>query len=379
MVELEVLGWDNGFGQEKMFTTIGSRKYKEEPLKPEEALQGLTKEEKEQGIKKARFPSVHMLVSGVGTMTNSFGNDFSYEKMDILYNELEYFIGLYAIKQDTMGGQRNFNDHKYKDDSEVAKLGAGLALMFPEDGKIIIKNLVIGTSIRIYTKPVVKEAIEKFKNKTFKFNYPQRIVTGEMRKKELIVEIQNVNLIPQGFGGVQDILFDVNGRLLDENNIMTSRYGIIDIGTNTVDGFIRDGIDTHIENSEFWLPKGTSDVYKDVAVALSMPNLYSQIELNHIQGKETVFFKGQEKPFKDRLEKRFKDFAIEIYRQSGLDQWNRHLETIHKIVLTGGCASFIKDLLMDHFDPIPIIVPKDPQFANARGYYKYGIFFLRNQ
>ena len=64
---------------------------------------------------------------------------------------------------------------------------------------------------------------------------------------------------------------------------------------------------------------------------------------------------------------------------SGSDQWNRHLETIHKIVLTGGCASFIKDLLMDHFDPIPIIVPKDPQFANARGYYKYGIFFLRNQ
>ena len=158
--------------------------------------------------------------------------------------------------------------------------------MFPEDGKIIIKNLVIGTSIRIYTKPVVKEAPKSLKQTLL--NYPQRIVTRN-EKKELIVEIQNVNLIPQGFGGVQDILFDVNGRLLDENNIMTSRYGIIDIGTNTVDGFIRDGIDTHIENSEFWLPKGTSDVYKDVAVALSMPNRYSQIELNHIPGKETVF------------------------------------------------------------------------------------------
>ena len=378
MVELDVLGWDNGFGQDKLFTVINSRKYKEEPLTEEEIAQGLTKAEKEKGIKKARFASIHMVISGDSAMSNSFANDYSFEKMDIEYNGTEYFIGPYALIQDPSGGIRNFDPHKYREETEIAKLGAGLALLFPDDGKIIIKNLVMGVSIRIYKKSVVKEINDLYKNKTFKFTYPRMTKTGEIRRKELIVEINNVTLIPQGIGSIQDVIFDINGRLIEENGILDSRYGVIDVGTNTVDGFIRQGFNTHIEGSEFGIENGTSDVYRRIASKLGIPNYYNQIEYHHTQGKNSIFYYGQERNFGEILRSEFEAFAKEIYAKSGRAVWNRHLETLQKIVLTGGCAYYLKDTLEKLFKPIPIVIPDDPQFSNARGYYKNGIFLLRS-
>lgn len=378
MEELSVLGWDNGFGQEKLYTVVNRRNYKEEPLLEDEITQGLTKEEKEQGIKKARFSSIHMLVSGTSAMSNSFANDYCYENMDIEYNGVEYFIGPYALDQDPNGGIRNYDPYKYRYETEIAKLGAGLALLFPDDGKIIINHLILGVSIRVYTKSVLKEVNDIYKNKTFKFTYPRMIKTGEIRKKELVVEINNVSLIPQGIGGVQDVLFDINGRLNEDNGIEDARYGVIDVGTNTVDGFIRRGVNNHIEGSEFGMTYGTSDVYKKVAGKLSMPNYYSQIENLHTQGKESIYYYGQERPFIEVLKNEFETFAKEIYARSGRDHWNRHLETLHRIILTGGSAYYVKDTLEKLFKPIPIVIPEDPQFSNARGYYKNGIFRLRS-
>src|SRR5690606_15344371 len=119
--------------------------------------------------------------------------------------------------------------------------------------------------------------------------------------------------IPQGIGGVQDVLFDINGRLNEDNGIEDARYGVIDVGTNTVDGFIRRGVNNHIEGSEFGMTYGTSDVYKKVAGKLSMPNYYSQIENLHTQGKESIFYYGQERPFIEVLKNEFETFAKEIY------------------------------------------------------------------
>lgn len=380
MEELSVLGWDNGFGQEKLYTVVNRRNYKEEPLLEDEITQGLTKEEKEQGVKKAKFPSIHMVVPvGSSAMSNSFANDFSYENMDIEYNGVEYFIGPYAIEQDPNGGIRNFTPYKYRDETEIAKLGAGLALLFPDDGKIIINHLVLGVSIRIYTKAVLKEINELYRNKIFKFTYPRLIKTGDIRKKELVVEVKEVSVIPQGIGGVQDLLFDVNGRLIENNGVLNEKYGVIDVGTNTVDGFIRQSINRHIEGSEFGTEKGTSDVYKKVAAKLSMPNLYNQIEYLHTQGKETIYYNGKEWSFIEAVKTEFENLAKDIYARSGRDHWNRHLETIRRIILTGGCAHYLKDTLEKLFKPIPIVIPKDPQFANARGYYKNGVFILRSQ
>lgn len=378
MSEIDVLGWDNGFGQEKLFTVTNSRKYKGEPLTEDEKAQGLTQNEKEQGIKKARFASIHMTVSGTSAISNSFASDFSYEKMDIEYNGTEYFIGPYAIIQDPSGGIRNFNPYKYKEETEIAKLGAGLALLFPEDGKISIKNLVLGVSIRIYKKSVVKELNDIFRKKTFKFTYPRIAKSGEIRKKDLIVEIENVTVIPQGIGSIQDVIFDINGRLREDNNILDARYGVIDVGTNTVDGFIRMGFNMHIEGSEFGIEDGTSDVYRRIASKLGIPNYYNQLEYLHIQGKNSIYHNGQEIDFSEILKDEFEEFAKKIYGKSGRDRWNRYLESLHRIILTGGCANYLKDTLEKLFKPIPIVVPDDPQFSNARGYYKNGIFLLRS-
>lgn len=376
MADLDVLGWDNGFGQEKLFTVVNSKKYKEEPLKPEEVSMGLTKEEKMQGIKKARFPSVHTIISADSPMSNSFANDFSLEKMNIVYNGTEYFLGEFAIRQDMNGGIKNFNPNKFKEETEIAKLGAGIALLFPDAGKITIKNLIIGTSIGAYNKTNIKEAIETYKNNTFKFTYPKLATSGDIRKKDLIVEINNVDVLPQGYGGVQDVVFDINGRLIEDAFVLNSRYGIIDVGNNTVDGFIYEGIDTPIENTQFFLEYGTSDLYKNVASKMSMPNYHNQIELLHTQGKDSIYYRGENRSFKELITSELKRFAEEIYSRSLQVRWNRYLNTTQAIILMGGCANIIKDYLEEKFKPVPIIVPVDPQFANARGYYKYGLFSL---
>ena len=376
MVELEVLGWDNGFGQEKGFTVINSKKYKEEPLKAEEKAQGLNRQEKELGIKKFRFPSVHMELTRAGAMSVSFANDFTYDQMDLEFNGKEYLFGNYAIQQDPQGGIKNFNTQKYKEESEMAKLCAGMALMFPEDQKIIIKNLVIGTSISVLSKTVIKEAIDTYKNKTFDFAYPTLIKGGDVRRKNVSLEIQNVDLIPQGIGTVQDLVFDVYGRLRDEHNLLNIRYIIFDIGTNTVDGFIREGFKTHIDGTETALTYGTSDVYKRVASKIALPNKENQIEMLHIKGKESIFYNGKDIDFSQELKDEYTRFANDLYMMAE-SKWNRYLNTVNIICVSGGCANYIKDNLEKRFNPLKVLVPDDPQFSNARGYYKNGIFRLR--
>lgn len=376
MVELEILGWDNGFGNEKGFTVISSKKYKEEDITLEEKLMGLNLEEKKQGIKKFRFPSVHMELISSGSMSNSFANDFSLNKIDIEFNGKEYLFGDYAIQQDPKGGIKDFNPLKYKHDTEIAKLCAGLALMFPEDNRIVIQNLILGVSLRVYSKAIAKDVINTYKDKVFEFSIPRLSErTGEIRKKKIMLEIQNVDVLPQGIGATQDMIFDINGQLIDEGEIMELRFGVIDIGSNTVDGFIRDGYDP-VEDSDFYMEHGTSDVYKRVAKQLGILNRQNAIEMLSVQGKVSIFHNGQEKTFKNKVDNAFGHFADEIY-QMAYDRWNRFLETVHKIILCGGCSEMVKEHFIDAFKPVKVMVPQDPQFANARGYYKYGFFRLR--
>lgn len=382
MVELQALGWDNGFGNEKLFTVVNSKKYREEKINEEEAKMGLTQEEKRQGIKKCRFPSVHMTLLNAGQLNISFAHKFSFDKMNITFKEKDYLIGNYAIQQDPkQGGMKNYNPHKYKDESEIAKLCAGLALMFPSDEKIIIKNLVIGTSLKTLRREVIKDAIDTYKNKTLEFAYPTLISTGEIRRKNITVEIKNVHFVPQGIGTVNDLVFDINGRLDDtENkpNILKMRYGIIDIGNNTVDGFVREGFDTHIQGSEFFMDFGTSDVYRNIAKRLSIENRANQIEMLHIQGNESIYHGGKEINLSKEAAEQYERFAEELNSMT-IDPWNRYIDTVQMIIVAGGCAHHVKNYLSKAFDPIKVYVPDDPQFSNARGYFKFGIFMMRDE
>jgi len=378
-VELEVLGWDNGYGYEKFFTVTNSRKYREETLTEEEEKMGLTKEEKKMGIKKCRFPSMHLEVTAAGSLSISFAHKYSYDKMNLMFKDKEYLIGNYSIQQER--GIKNYNQFKYKDDTEVVKLCAGLALMFPIDEKIIIKNLIIGTSLRTLQKNYIKEAIDTYKNKRIEFTYPAQIATGEIRRKNVEVIIENVQFIPQGIGTVHDIIFTIDGRLeerQDNINLFEQRYGIIDIGTNTVDGFIREGFNTHMQGSEFFMNYGVSDVYKNAARKLNLEHKYNQIELLHLSGKEYIFNYGNNIYFIDAVMEEYELFAENLYSMT-IDPWNRYLETVQVIILAGGCASLVKNSLAKKFSPIPIYVPTDPQFSNARGYYKYGSFLSRSE
>ena len=382
MVELQALGWDNGFGYEKLFTLVNSKKYKEEKITEEEIKMGLTAEEKRLGIKKCRFPSIHMILLGAGALNISFSHKYSYDKMNLIYKGKDYLIGNYAIQQDPkQGGIKNFNVLKYKDETEIAKLCAGLALMFPGDEKIIVNNLVIGTSLKTLRKDVIKEAIDTYKNKTLEFSYPILISTGDLRKRNVTVEIKNVNLVPQGIGTVNDLIFDINGRLADtENrpNLLKLRYGIIDIGNNTVDGFIREGFDTHIQGSEFFMEYGTSDIYKNIARKLSLENRGNQIEMLHTQGMESIYHNGQDISFSKELAEEYERFASELHSMT-IDPWNRYIGTVQIIIVAGGCAHHVKNYLSKAFDPIKVYVPDNPQFSNARGYFKFGIFLMRGE
>src|SRR5690606_21508314 len=309
----------------------------------------------------------------------SFAHKYSYDKMNLMFKDKEYLIGNYSIQQER--GIKNYNQFKYKDDTEVVKLCAGLALMFPIDEKIIIKNLIIGTSLRTLQKNYIKEAIDTYKNKRIEFTYPAQIATGEIRRKNVEVIIENVQFIPQGIGTVHDIIFTIDGRLeerQDNINLFEQRYGIIDIGTNTVDGFIREGFNTHMQGSEFFMNYGVSDVYKNAARKLNLEHKYNQIELLHLSGKEYIINYGNNIYFIDAVMEVYELFAENLYSMT-IDPWNRYLETVQVIILAGGCASLVKNSLAKKFSPIPIYVPTDPQFSNARGYYKYGSFLSRSE
>jgi hypothetical protein len=330
---LECVGWDNGYDSDKLML------------------------ERENVVV---FPSVSYMPRKNRDILIDEDNTLTLDKISLEYNGKLYFLGNYAINQSGQGGSRNFELDKFKDDTEVAKLLAGIAL-YSDEKKIEIGRLVGGLSIRSYYD-FRESFINHYRDKVFHFT-----ANGEERT----VVINDVMCIPQGIGAYYNEILAFGGKIKN-HDLLNERYGIVDIGGNTVDAFAGEGM-SPIKGTDVGLGIGLSDAFK--AVESDVP--HNIIQYHYLNGKDS--FKYVRKTYDNiqtRCDEQFKLLAEEIYTKI-LSKWNRHLDNVHKIILTGGGAKAVGGYLKKKFmerGNRDVELMKDPQVSNVKGYYKVGIY-----
>ncbi|MGM0369187.1 MAG: hypothetical protein ACQEP9_02055 [Bacillota bacterium] len=294
----------------------------------------------------------------------SGSSKFKKNKMSLTVDGEKYYVGKYAVEQDAMGGDKNFSDKKFEDKSELAKLLAGISLFTTEE-EIVINNLVLGLNVEKYHE-YKQEMVNAFKNKSFNYKLPNKDVHNKLT-------IKNVICVPQGIGAYYDQILDMKGRP-SQSDLANSRFGLIDIGGKTVDAFISQGTEPII-GTDIGTDFGMSDAFKQVSQDLKVDVPYNLISENYIQGKDEVFWRGEDRKIKDLVEKSFKDFAKRIHELI-IGEWDQQLARIRTILLCGGGAKFLGDDLPQLFD-IDVKLLQNSQFSNTNGYYKLGVYSVR--
>jgi plasmid segregation protein ParM len=289
---------------------------------------------------------------------------FKKNKMSLTVDDEKYYVGQYAVEQDAMGGEKNFSDKKFEEKSELAKLLAGISLFTTEE-EIVINNLVLGLNVEKYHE-YKQEMVNTFKNKSFSYKLSNKDVHNKLT-------IKNVICVPQGIGAYYDQILDMKGRP-SQSDLANSRFGLIDIGGKTVDAFISQGTEPII-GTDIGTDFGMSDSFKQVSQELKVDVPYNLISENYIQGKDEVFWRGEDRKIKDLVENSFKDFAKRIHELI-IGEWDQQLARIRTILLCGGGAKFLGDDLPQLFD-IDVRLLQNSQFSNTNGYYKLGVYSVR--
>ncbi|TDX45399.1 ParM/StbA family protein [Orenia marismortui] len=319
---------------------------------------------------KVLFPSVthqpdpvsNFSIFSISKISNNV--TFNKEKMIIEYQGKEYYVGDYAVSQDARGGTKNFSDEKFQEPSEIVKFLAGISL-FTDDDKIKINNLVLGLNVEKYNQYRDK-MIKVFKDKTFEY---------KLSKSDKItqIEIKNVICVPQGIGAYYDQALTLEGSPSNDE-LANSRFGLIDIGGKTVDAFISEGMEP-IVGTDIGIQYGMSNSFKNVAENLGDDIPYNLIAQNYLKGEESIFWKGKEYNVIENCKKGFNQFAQKVYDEI-TKTWDQQLYRTRSVLLCGGGARIVGDELSEML-PVEVNVLNNPQFSNANGYYKLGVYNSR--
>lgn len=327
MKKFKVVGWDNGYDFEKIVTQNS----------------------------KIKFPSVVHRPNKIQDILPDEDKSFNKERMIIEYNNSIYFIGKYAIYNAPGGGNKNYEKGKIMTATEKAKFLSGMSLI-TNDNEIYISKLITGLPVSNYFN-LKDKVVEHFKeNNRFKYK-----IKGN--SKELF--INKVICIPQGVGAYYDQTLNIQGKI-KENNLLNKRYGLIDIGGNTIDSFIGEGL-SPVNGTQIGLSYGLSDAFKGVH-----EEAYNLIENNFLEEKDTLVYDNQEiNNIMKKCRDNFKILVEEVYEEI-IDKWNRQLPRVEVIILTGGGSKAIGKYFKQKISKECIIVD-NPIFSNANGYYKLGI------
>ena len=220
-------------------------------------------------------------------------------------------------------------------------IGAALAALHAPPGSL---DLLVGLPLASYTtdRQILRDAL---RDKTLKVN-------------GTLYHIADAQVFPQGVGAYA-------AAMEDEPDLRYRPVGVIDIGYRTTDYLIIRHDDHRRAQPILW---GTADVGGQ-SVASSCAQLLArqgvrvslaQIE-RALETGQSLWLRGQEVPLPVDTARAQVAAAIANAVQHA---WREEMDTLAAIIVTGGAGA----ALADHFPWPHVRVPKDPLFANARGY-----------
>jgi len=200
------------------------------------------------------------------------------------------------------------------------------------------------------------------------------IVTTDSQgtRKEKILGISDVRVIPQPIGSVMDRLLDDEGKAA-EKRFASEKIGIIDVGFSTSDYTISDKA-RYSERGSLTTQNGISKAFEVIANKLK-DNCGVNVELYRLfDAIETGSIKIRGKGFDLRkiTQLAFQQLAANIASDANRiwsDDWD-----MDAIMITGGGGAVLAPYLQPLLEGliIPIEQDLDYRLHNVRGYLKYG-------
>ena len=199
---------------------------------------------------------------------------------------------------------------------------------------------------------------------------------GERIEKN--IQIDRVQVIPQPFGSVFNLMLNEIGKPSNQN-FLKEKVGIIDVGFRTADYTISDRT-RYLERGSLSSDSGISAAYTAIAnvlheksgVNVELYRLYDAVTRGviKIRGKRYDLTKIVQGAFSQLASK----IAAEVNRIWS-DDWD-----IDTIVITGGggavLAPFLQPLVEG--EVIPVSSEIDARMNNVTGYWKYGMHLWSN-
>lgn len=208
-------------------------------------------------------------------------------------------------------------------------------------------NLVLGIPPGHYTKALAGKVEDAVKRVSY------AVKNGHVT--EVSIEFQKVKAIPQGAG----VFFDyVSTSSQLESNIL-----IVDLGYQTLDiVFFEKG--KYIESAAVSYDSGVSELYERILKYLSSAHgIAGQVrDVERLLSGGRLACGVDISDFIEREKKGYLNAVMQMIDNARNDLGIR----VEEIVVAGGGAEILRGLL-----PKGYFIPENPQFSNARGYYKY--------
>jgi plasmid segregation protein ParM len=186
----------------------------------------------------------------------------------------------------------------------------------------------------------------------------------------LIVDVEQVKVVPQPFGGLLATLLDERGKLMaDVAHLVQGRVGVLDVGMFTTDLILVDGLE-YIETGSGSLEVGVSTALEMLRTILNDDYRVSyethQLEIALRRG--WIVINGQSITLNGLASDRMRGIAQSIEARART-LWN--IGTLSAIVLVGGGSLALKSWLQPSFGQA--IFASDAAMANANGFLRYGL------
>lgn len=280
----------------------------------------------------------------------------------VLYGteEGDLFVGELAAKQGRPGAVRSPRDRDRVADAIVTHLtDAALAMLLPDDIDYAQVKIVTGLPVDYFGDA---DALVSHLQCT------HTIKVG--RDRQLIVDVLEVKVLPQPFGGLLSLLLDASGTMMpDVEHLVTGRIGVADPGMYTTDYILVDGLE-YIESGSGSLEVGVSTVLEMLRKVLmdDYRVSYEPHELEIALRRGWLVINGQTIKLNGLASDRLSGVAHSIESRART-LWN--ISTLSTVVFVGGGAIAMKRWLEPCFGQS--VFATDGAMSIANGFLRYGL------
>lgn len=275
--------------------------------------------------------------------------------------EKKFYVGDAGM---TNGGERRWEDKtKINVDDIKVFIATAVGLVNPKNEPV---DICVGLPMSYYMekKDELKETLNSL--------HARVQIAGYSGIKE--IKCNSITVFPQGAGAYYAAMWDVNGKLKDQNiNLATSSVGIVDIGYRTVDYLVmgkgRKGI-TMMENLSGSLEDdGMNVAFQEIERHIS-EKLKRNIGLIEIE-KALMWFGGKLEYKREEYnlipyeEGAYRDRAEQIASKLKI-KWGIEGELLSAIIITGGGGEALYPALKASFEQAQL--QDNASYANCEGY-----------